>query len=165
MSNTPTQYAFPIWEQTQYLRSPGNFLSATASEKGLHPGRTFRTTHSSETTDLSWQRQWKRPDMPNALLQIQEYLQGKLKIFTLPVDWSYFPVRFSWNVIKAAVSRIPFGEDNNLWGSCKINVDTAQSRPCRGRSDETQSNLVNHSHAIVLSILRDASPDLALRGD
>ena len=145
MSNTPTQYAFPIWEQTQYLHPLGTF-SVTASEKGLLRVELLNNS-LSETTDLSCKG--GNDLTAESLLQIQEYLQGKLKIFTLPVDWRIFR-SFQLEVIKAAF-QIPFGEVTTYGDLAKSIHKPKAARAVGGAMKRNPILLIIPCHRVVNS--------------
>lgn len=103
MRNTLTQYRFPVWEQTQYLEPLGTFC-VVASETGLvrvkliHQRPELKDQPPSHGNEITAQ----------AVLQIEEYLQGNRKVFSLPIDWRIF-TPFQARVIKAAM-QVAYGQ-------------------------------------------------------
>lgn len=145
MDNTPSQYAFPVWEQTQYLGPLGPF-SVIASEKGLVQVALLHHSPASQEdlTHLSGNALTGQ-----ALFQIDEYLQGKRKVFSLPIDWRVFRP-FQLKVIKAAI-RVPFGQTTTYGDLAKAIGQPKAARAVGGVMSRNPILLIIPCHRVVSS--------------
>lgn len=145
MDNTPAQYDFSVWKQTQHLSPLGPF-SVIASEKGLVQVKLLHQSSSiqEDLTHLSGNALTSQ-----ALFQIDEYLQGKRKVFSLPIDWRIFQP-FQLRVVKAAI-QVPFGQTITYGDLAKAIGQPKAARAVGGVMSRNPILLIIPCHRVVSS--------------
>ena len=145
MDNTPAQYDYPVWKQTQHLSPLGTF-SVIASEKGLVQ---VKLLHQSSTIQDDLTHLSGNALTSQALFQIDEYLQGKRKVFSLPIDWRIFQP-FQLRVVKAAI-QVPFGQTITYGDLAKAIGQPKAARAVGGVMSRNPILLIIPCHRVVSS--------------